>query len=338
MRELIAEAARGILSRPVEPWRSWAPLLEGGWIGIGVEEADGGQGGTLVEAAAVAEAAGATAVAAPVVESILAAIVLGSCAATRGLLAELADGTTRAALVPEVVRSDRSGCVADLELVVPWGREATLVVLIAVLAEGGLGLAPVPLHRLAVTHGQTLAGDPLDRLRLPSAQLPARVSALDVPLARLIDIAAVLSAARLCGALRAVARMSVEYANQRTQFGLSIGSFQVLAHALAQQEAWVAQAEAALVNALAATEFEDSGVAEAAHVAAVLAIDRVVKVAHQVHGAIGVTREHDLHRYTLRLTAWRSEFGAASWWSRRLGRRTVANERWRDRIAPALVG
>ena len=223
MRELIAEAARGILSRPVEPGRSWAPLLEGGWIGSGSRRPtaaraeprrgrgggrggrrDGGRGpGRRVDPGG------------------------DRARQLRGdprLLAELADGTTRAALVPEVVRSDRSGCVADLELVVPWGREATLVVLIAVLAEGGLGLAPVPLHRLAVTHGQTLAGDPLDRLRLPSAQLPARVSALDVPLARLIDVAAVLSAARLCGALRAVARMSVEYAHQRTQFGRSIGS------------------------------------------------------------------------------------------------------------------
>ena len=103
----------------------------------------------------------------------------------------------------------------------------------------------------------------------------------------------------------------------------------------------MAQAEAALGNALAAcgdADLDGLGVAEAAHVTAVLAIDPVVKMAHQVHGAIGVTREHDLHRYTLRLVAWRSEFGAASWWSRRLGRRTVASEKWRDRIAPAMVG
>jgi acyl-CoA dehydrogenase len=141
--------------------------------------------------------------------------------------------------------------------------------------------------------------------------------------------------------MREVARMSVEYATQRSQFGRPIGSQQVVAHALSQQEAWVAQAEAALANALATDGapggLGESGVAEAAHVAAVLAVDPVVKTAHQVHGAIGVTREHDLHRYTLRLTGWRSEFGAASWWSRRLGRRTVADEEWRDQIAPAVA-
>lgn len=331
---LIGEAARGILSRPVPTENPWAPLLEGGWIGVAVPAADGGQGGTLVEAAAVAQAAGTTAAAAPVIESIVAAMVLGGCAATRELLAGFTDGSVRAGLVPEVVRSDCSGCVADLELIVPWGRDATLVVLIAVLAEGGLGLAAVPVDRLDVIRGETLAGDPLDRLRLPSAQLPARVCSLDVPLEDLIDAAAVLTAARICGALRRVAEISVEYAKQRTQFGRPIGSFQVLAHGLAEQEALVTQAETALAKALLGEGGPRGGRAVAARVAASLAVAPVVKIAHQVHGAIGVTDEHDLHRYTLRLTTWRSALGSATWWSRRLGRRVLAADHWRDEIDP----
>ena len=315
LAQLIGEAARGILSRPVEPGQAWRPLVEGGWIGIGVDEADGGQGGTLVEAAAVAEAAGATAVAAPVVEAIFAAIAV---AGLRELFSDLISGAARATLA--------FGIPHGRDLLVPWGREATHAVI-----RGAAGVACVPLDGLPMTCGESLAGDPLDRIDLRDAQ----PTALEV--GELIETAAALSAARLCGALRAVARLSVEYAKQRSQFGRSIGSFQVIAHALVRQEAQVAQAEAALASALAAGEWMGARRAEAAYLAAALAVDPVVMIAHQVHGAIGVTREHELHRYTLRLTAWRAALGGVAWWSRRLGRSTIVSEQWRDAIAPAAV-
>ena len=342
---LIGEAARGILSRCHEdPWRA---ILDGGWIGIGVPEEDGGLGGGLAEVAALADAVGATAAPAPVLEAVMAAMVLAACGRNGELLAALGSGRERAALVPEVVRSDRAGYVADLELTVPWGRDATVVVLIAVLAEGGLGAAAIPTTSLSLTRGETLAGEPLDRLRLPSAQLPGQMSPFDAELDQLIDTAAVMTAARMCGAMRTVARMTLDHAKQRTQFGRSIGAFQAVAHAVVRQEAWVAQAEAALRSALrdgdqerpagrGATETA-SGRAEAARVAAGLAVPHVVRIAHQVLGAIGTTQEHDLHRYTLRLTVWASSWGSATWWSERLGRRTVAADHWRDLVAPVLA-
>ena len=42
-------------------------------------------------------------------------------------------------------------------------------------------------------------------------------------------------------------------------------------------------------------------------------------IAHQVHGAIGFSREHVLHRYTQRLWAWRDDFGDESHWAAWLG-------------------
>ena len=42
-------------------------------------------------------------------------------------------------------------------------------------------------------------------------------------------------------------------------------------------------------------------------------------IAHQVHGAIGFTDEHILHRFTLRLLSWRDEFGDETFWSLKLG-------------------
>ncbi|MHB8693819.1 MAG: acyl-CoA dehydrogenase family protein [Solirubrobacteraceae bacterium] len=336
---LIGDAARGILSRVPTRCEPWQPILDGGWIGIGVPEDSGGLGGGLTEVAALAGAVGSTAAPAPVLETVMAAMVLGSCQPTRHLLGALMSGEERAAVVPEVVRSDRAGYVADLEFAVPWGRDATLVVLVAVLAEGGLGVAAVPTDSLTLTRGETLSGEPLDRLRLPSAQLPGQMSPFEATLDHLIDAAAVMTAARMCGAMRTVAQMTVEYAKQRTQFGRTVGGFQAVAHALVRQEGWIALAEAALDSALCGADDEltgrgEPGRGEAARVAAALAVPHVVRVAHQVHGAIGVTREHDLHRYTLRLTSWASSWGSASWWSQRLGRRTVGSDHWRDLVAP----
>ncbi|MBC7779554.1 MAG: hypothetical protein H7125_05545 [Proteobacteria bacterium] len=46
-------------------------------------------------------------------------------------------------------------------------------------------------------------------------------------------------------------------------------------------------------------------------------------IAHQVHGAIGVTEDHALHHLTLRLWSWREEFGNEATWSLELGRAVV---------------
>ena len=48
-------------------------------------------------------------------------------------------------------------------------------------------------------------------------------------------------------------------------------------------------------------------------------------IAHQVHGAIGFTREHVLHRFTLRLLGWRDDFGNESQWAAALGNRITAH-------------
>lgn len=45
----------------------------------------------------------------------------------------------------------------------------------------------------------------------------------------------------------------------------------------------------------------------------------LVETAHQVHGAIGFTREHGLHHLTRRLMAWRDDHGSESRWAAALG-------------------
>jgi alkylation response protein AidB-like acyl-CoA dehydrogenase len=65
---------------------------------------------------------------------------------------------------------------------------------------------------------------------------------------------------------------------------------------------------------------------EAAAFAKIVTGDAATVVAtrsHQIHGAIGMTQEYELHRHTRALYAWSSEYGSEDEWSGRLGRDLV---------------
>jgi len=58
-------------------------------------------------------------------------------------------------------------------------------------------------------------------------------------------------------------------------------------------------------------------------------------IAHQVHGAMGFSREHVLHRYTQRLWSWRDDFGSEAAWALRLGAMVAA--KGADALWPMLA-
>ena len=64
--------------------------------------------------------------------------------------------------------------------------------------------------------------------------------------------------------------------------------------------------------------------ATAAKIRSAEAAPEVAAIAHQVHGALGFTSEHILHRYTLRMLAWRDDFGNESHWAAALGNKVAA--------------
>ena len=57
-------------------------------------------------------------------------------------------------------------------------------------------------------------------------------------------------------------------------------------------------------------------------------------IGHQVHGAIGFTLEHILHRYSRRLWSWRDDFGSESVWAVKLGNLIAA--KGADELWPTL--
>ena len=118
--------------------------------------------------------------------------------------------------------------------------------------------------------------------------------------ARAADVAAALGLAHATGAAERAVEITVQHAKDREQFGRPIGSFQAVAHRCVDMRAdvdasrYLAYRAAWVLDRRSGREIEvGSAVAYGAD-----AMRRVFMNAHQVHGAIGFSTEHDLHRFT----------------------------------------
>ena len=100
----------------------------------------------------------------------------------------------------------------------------------------------------------------------------------------------------------------------REQFGRPLSRFQAVAHRLAEMDCARALFEVAVH---AAVGLEPARVAAAAALADPV-LTTVARLAHQLHGAMGITRESPLHRYTTLLWSLRDELGPARQWALRL--------------------
>lgn len=136
---------------------------------------------------------------------------------------------------------------------------------------------------------------------------------------------AALYAALLSGALARAFDLTLQYGNDRQQFGKAIGKFQAIQHQLAVMAQLVAAARIA-----AEAAFEASGRAPALLAAAMAkaraseAAAPCASVAHAVHGAIGVTAEYDLQLHTRRLHEWRIAHGSETHWHGVVGQAVLA--------------
>jgi acyl-CoA dehydrogenase len=200
---------------------------------------------------------------------------------------------------------------------VPFGAVARALLLRTPEGEVcAVPLAPASAQRSGV-HGSLQADIVLPSLPADALHLPADT---DLPAA-----GALITAALMAGALQRLLAMTLQYANDRAQFGKPIGKFQAVQQQLAvlAEQAFAARMAAELACA-------ESGLSAQRLRAAVAkartaeAAEKAVAIAHAVHGAIGVTAEFDLQLVTRRLQEWRGDFGSASHWHGELGRALLA--------------
>lgn len=137
--------------------------------------------------------------------------------------------------------------------------------------------------------------------------------------------AALLRACQIAGALEAMLALSVEHVLARVQFGRPLARQQAIQQQLAVLAEESAAAGCASASACQAASFGDARFEiAAAKWRANRAAVAVADIAHQVHGAIGFTREYPLHRFSLRALRWRGEFGSEQHWSCWMGRFALA--------------
>jgi len=225
------------------------------------------------------------------------------------------------------------GQVKGTAIDVPWTRASTAVLLVA-RGQDEARVGIVDIASADLVEGYNLAGEPRDRLEFEVAA--ADMSTVDPAVADELSLrGSWCRCVQMIGAMDAAASMSVQHTRDRVQFGRPLSKFQAVQHALATMAGEIERARAAAELAVAAAA--DCGFAAretdyavaVARVAVGRAVTQVTTIAHQLHGAIGVTAEHPLWSATMRAQSWADDYGTTAGNARRLGRMALtAAEPW----------
>jgi alkylation response protein AidB-like acyl-CoA dehydrogenase len=300
----------------------WAAMVEQGWLGVAVPEAEGGLGLGWVEAAVLLEEAGRHVAPVPLLGALVAIDALRGTEWAPSLLAGTRQGCVAWSPRPlavdggEVDGGTGSGAVSGAPG--PVAGAATAAVAVVITPEDLWAVDLDSLGRPAVEPSmdgtQALSWLTLDRT-------PAvRVGGADQA-RRALDLAAVAASAELLGGAARVLEMSAQYAKDRVQFGQPIGSFQAVKHRCADMVVDVEGMRSVAwygAWALAAGDADASAAASTAKTWCSDAAKRVMASGLQVHGGIGFTWEHDLHLFMKRSQLDQVAFGDAAYHRERL--------------------
>ena len=315
-------ATQRVADQGTWPAALWAAVEEAGLHRALVPEEAGGFGVAVPDALSLLKVAGAHAVPVPLAETMLASWLLAGA----GL--EIPGGPLTAGPVREneyvTLTKAGAGWLASGTISrIPWARDAEHLVVLVQNA-GATWVALIAKPAWSIEPGENVAREPRDTVRLHGdvlAAAPINTIPANTTPSALIAIGAAMRTQQIAGALTRLTEMTVQYAQDRVQFGRPLGKFQAVQQNLAVLAGQTAAAVAAAD--LAAEAVADglkilpiaAGKARAGEAAGIAA-----SIAHQVHGAIGFTFEHNLHFLTRRLWSWRDEFGKDATWQRLLGR------------------
>jgi acyl-CoA dehydrogenase len=303
----------------------WKTLDEAGLTRTWISESLNGGGATLADGFEVLRIAGSHAVDVPLAETLLSGWLLekANIAMPDGVLT----------LAPVDAR-DRIMLSAGNKLsgnarAIPFARDAAHFAVFAQRDQRSF-VAVIDRKRCEVTPRENLAGDARDSIELRDVA-PTTIQPTENSFTDLMLMGAAARAMQMAGAMQTILDLSVTYANERVAFEKPIGKFQAIQHSLARLAGEAAAAIAAAGSAADAinssAQFDEAIFLEiaSAKIRVGEAAATGAAIAHQVHGAIGFSQEHALHRYTQRLWAWRDDFGSESYWAARLGQIVARN-------------
>ncbi|MFF1552985.1 acyl-CoA dehydrogenase family protein [Rhodococcus erythropolis] len=281
----------------------WRRLDDLGLVRLTGAEDGGGSGADWRSAAELLSAAVRHTVRVPLAEhDLLACAALAECDLP-------VDGATRSVAI-----LDKQGTATY----VPWASASDNVVTVFE-SDGKWLVADIPVAELDITPHMNAIGEPRDHIAVDISALSAVHAPEGLP-DRLLLKSALVRGIQVCAALDQILELTVQHASVRTQFGRSLSRFQAIQHLVADMAAEAALARASTEAALSAAVATDWAGTNLPFLVAVArscaghAASVVVRNAHQVHGAIGTTREHPLHHFTRAALTWRGEFGSVRYW------------------------
>ncbi|OBI26034.1 acyl-CoA dehydrogenase [Mycolicibacter terrae] len=319
----------------------WPELVANGFHAIHLPESCGGQGGGLLDAACVLEAAGKASLPGPLLPTVVAGAVgllAQATPAREALLGAVAAGAPATVVLPQhatltarpidggwlidgVADLVSGACSARVALVGADRVDGAEIWLAIDLSRPQVSVDPVAGTDLLTDLGTlTLTGYPATAADVLTGIEPGRAEWLAVGLAAAVS----------AGIAGWCVEAATAHLRTREQFGKPIGTFQALQHRAAMLLVHSELASAAAWDAVrAATDTPDQHqmAAAAAALTAITPCPDAVLDTLTMFGAIGFTWEHDLHLYWRRATSVAASIGAATGWARRLGELATTQQR-----------
>lgn len=325
-------------------WRPevWAQLAELGILGMPFSEADGGFGGGAVDAMVVMEEFGKGLVVEPFVPTVVCAGGFlkhaGTDAQKEEHIGAIVDGSRVFAFayaeprgrydyadLQTTAKKDGDGYVLNGHKAVVIGAPWASHLIVTARTSGGQrdheGVSVFVVDKSAkgvmTQDYETVDGRRASEVYFENVSIPADAligeEGAGLPLIeRVTDEAIAAQCAEACGAMKVAHTMTVEYSRQRKQFGVPIGSFQVLQHRMVDMYTEYEQSVSLTYLAtlrLDSEERERKLAVSAAKVRIGQAAHLIGQEAVQIHGGNGVTDEYAIGHYFKRLAIFDSEFG-----------------------------
>ena len=324
----------------------WQEMADLGWMGLVFPGKYGGANMSFLDLAVLLEEMGRACLPGPFFSTVilggLPILDAGSEEQKQEYLPKIARGKTiltlaltepsarydAASITVKAIADNDAYIINGTKLFVPDTHIADYLLCIArtgdqARSEDGITIFLVDAKSPDINHTvlNTIAGDKLcevvfNQLRVDKKDILGQLGQGWSEVQKTLQRATIAKCCEMVGGIQRVLEMTVDYAKERVQFDRPIGSFQVIQHYCANmatdvdacrfstyQAAWM------LSEGLPCTK--ELAIARAW---ASQACERVIALAHQIHGAIGVTMDHDLQFYTKRIKAADLTFGCADFY------------------------
>jgi len=321
----------------------WKEMAELGWLGLPFPEKYGGGGFSFLDLIVLLEEMGRACLPGP----FLSTVVLGGlpilewgieeqkqyflpkiCKGEAILTLALTEPSAKydaASIRTSATPEGDDYLISGTKLFVPDAHIADWIICVTRTAETanpeeGISLFLVDANSSGISAFvlRTIAGDKqceltLEKVRVPRGNILGQLGQGWEMVKRIMEWAALAKSAEMVGGIQQVMEMTVNYAKERIQFDRPIGSFQIIQHYLADMSIDV---DSARVSLHKAAWMLSEGLPCTKEISVIKgwiseAYRRVAAQAHQIHGAIGFTKDHDLELYFRRAKAGELFFGDA---------------------------